>query len=250
MRTLSSFTRLVAWNVCGGGGTRVGLITTALAQLAPSVVVLSEIKANRLAEWRDALAQIGLAYQSHAIGSVSVEDPYTVLVASTLQQEPHPWPLPPPFPNRAVRVRVGGLSVTGVHAPDQRSTGREFYKWLVDATSASLTTDAILLGDFNADQSGDAMLLNRHFLPLIETGWTHGTRHLQPDGDHTSWWGRVNGFAIDHCLLSPPLVTRLHRAELLDAIEGVPTAGRDLRIANGALSDHRPLLVDLVPSAT
>lgn len=238
-------TRLVAWNICGGGAGRIARIGQALEVLAPSIVVLSEVKKNRLQEWEAALARNGFWPPEHAIESVTPADPYTVMVASTGISERQPWSLPAPFPNRAVRVRTAGLSVTGVHAPDSVDTGREFYRWFVDATAALLATDAILLGDFNADESGDRMLLNRDFRPLIESGWIHGTRRLYPSGDHSSWWGPVNAFALDHCLLSPSLAVRLGEARLLGTVGDEITAGRGLRIRDGALSDHRPLLVEL-----
>ena len=240
-------TRIVAWNVCGGGGKRVSQISTAIAALAPSIVVLSEITAKRVAEWRKALTTIGkLEYQCDAIESVTTNDPYTVLIASRNPFIPLPWTLPPPFPNRAVRVEIDGLAITGIHAPDQKVAGREFYNWLVASSASRLNTDAILLGDFNADELGDAMPLNRYFLPLIHSGWVNSSRHLRPDGDHTSWWSKSRGLAIDHCLMSPQLAPYLAKAEVLDSIAGLPTAGPQTRIAKGALSDHRPLLVDLL----
>ena len=74
--------RIVSWNVCGGGGQRIGKIAAALTTLFPSVVVLNEVTGNRLVQWKKALKDIGLVCQHDQIASVSEADPYTVLVAS------------------------------------------------------------------------------------------------------------------------------------------------------------------------
>ena len=242
-------TRIVSWNVCGGGGQRIGKIAAALATLLPSVVVLNEVTGNRLVQWKQALKDIGLVCQHDQIESVSKADPYTVLVASRQKSTLHPWNTVPPFPNRALRVNVGGLSVTGIHAPDQKAPGREFYRWLVHAAAVSLSGTSILVGDFNADESGAAMPLNRDFQKLIGAGWVHGTRQHNATGDHASWWSRTRGLAIDHCLLSPPLAPHLTKAEILPSVDNVQTAGAGMRIAAGALSDHRPLLIELALQA-
>ena len=239
-------TRIVAWNVCGGGGKRVPAITSALTSLDPSIVVLSEVTEPRLDEWMVALAGLGLTHQTHTVASVTETDPYGLIVATSRPQEAEPWVQPSPFPNRTVRVRVDGLSVTGIHAPDQPKPAAPFYAWLLAASPPPPDTDAVLVGDFNADLDGEGIALARYFAPLVDSGWTHGLRHLHPNGDHTSWWGHHRGFAIDHCLVSPALVPSLNRAEILAAIGGVPTAGPGLHMSDGTLSDHRPLLVDLV----
>lgn len=237
--------RLVAWNVCGGGGKRVARITDALAHLAPTVVILSEVKPKKLSEWLAAMTRLGLPHHSHCIGASTSADPYGVVVASASEQRPHPWPDPPPYPNRAIRVNIGGVSVTGVHAPDGIGTARVFYDWLVPAASSALEAPSLMAGDFNADLSGDNMPLNPFFVPLTDAGWVHATRRIAPTGDHASWWGRVNAFSLDHCLTSPVLGGRILRAEVLAEIDGVRTAGRGLRVRDGALSDHRPLLVEI-----
>lgn len=239
--------RLVAWNVCGGGGKRIASIARVLGSLSPDVVVLSEVTPKRLGAWREALASVGLAHHGHAVEATSDADPYTVLVASASAQMPHPWAQPAPYPNRAVRVFVDGISVAGIHAPDGISTAKTFYDWLVPASNSALQATSLMAGDFNADESGASMPLNRFFLPLRQAGWVHATRTFAPRQDHASWWGRANAFALDHCLVSPQLESRIASAEILAEIDGVRTAGRGFRVRDGALSDHRPLLVAFRP---
>ena len=222
-------------------------ITVALESLEPSIVVLSEVKAPRLAEWAERLAGIGLEQQTNTLEYVTAEDPYGVLIASKARQEPQPWITPCPSPNRADRVEIEGISITGIHAPDQPAPARPFYEWLLEEAAPSLALEALLIGDFNADQDGDGISLAQWFAPLVDSGWVHGLRHLQPNGDHSSWWNRGRGFSIDNCLLSPTLTSRLEVATLLDTIGGSTTAGPSLSIRVGALSDHRPLLVDFSP---
>lgn len=247
---MSDPTRIVAWNVCQGGGKRIARLAQALDFLGPSVVVLTEVKTNRLEEWRSSLAQIGLRHQVDGSAAVSSADPYAALLASRTPVEPQPWSDPCPSPNRAVRVKTAGLSVAGIHAPDQWKPAEPFYRWLLEAAAPSLATDALMVGDFNADSSGAGIPFARFFAPMIDGGWTHALRHHDPGADHSSWWSPLRGFPIDHCLLSPSLAPRLVQATILPTIDGQATAGPESRISAGGLSDHRPLLVDLSASAS
>lgn len=234
---------VVAWNVCGGGGQRISRVIRALSDLNASVVVLAEVTQRRLAEWEGALADLGLAHQAHRMDATTDDDPYGVFIASTEPLEPHAWPMDAPCPNRAVRVRIGTVSIAGIHAPDQAKPGRSFLEWLLAAAHPALGESALMIGDFNADSDGNRLPLNRWFAPLVESGWDSAISESAPDTDHSTFWSGSDGLAIDHALVSASLRARLGEAAVLDSIGGTRTAGPGFLVRDGALSDHRPLLV-------
>jgi len=217
----------------------------ALNHLQPSTVVLTEVTRARRDQWSEALASIGLVQQADTTEFATKPEPYSVFIASTDQQEPEPWNASPPFGNRAHRVRVDGLCITAVLAPDKHRDARQFWPWIQNESLDTVATDALIIGDFNADQTDAAPALIRCVTPLLEAGWVDSLRRLHPNADHTSWWGNTPGFAIDHCYLSPTTAPLLNRAEILGEIAGATTSAQGLRFQDGAMSDHRPILIDL-----
>lgn len=115
------------------------------------------------------------------------------------------------------------------------------------------TRPVIITGDFNiAHQEIDLANPktnkdNAGFLPeerdwmtrCLEQGWVDIYRHLHPDktGAYT-WWSQMNpsirerniGWRLDYFLISPALVPKVKRAEILSQVRG---------------SDHCPVLLEL-----
>ena len=109
-------TRLAAWNIQGGGGTRLSGIVDILARAAPDVVVLSEMMEHRLQELQRSLCDVSLVHQLH---SRPVGAEYGVLVAAARPLRRLGMHSPPVARNRYVAANVDGLDVLALHAPSR-----------------------------------------------------------------------------------------------------------------------------------
>lgn len=160
--------RLISWNVARAGPARIPYQVAALADRAPDIVAVQEVRINRVAEYGRALQGAGLPYVFDgfhgAMGPFTGSRAAGVLIASRWPCVPAPdvraacdlpWPerllslvldapcgrviihtvyVPVGFPNRDYEIRIGTLE--GLAAGLARDTG----------------THRILCGDFNLPQ--------------------------------------------------------------------------------------------------
>jgi len=240
--------RVVAWNICAGGGRRGEALAAQLRRWRPDVAALCEFRATppSVALAR-ALAGLGLSHQL-ATAHPAAASANGLLVASR-------WPLrrirdrhAPREPGRFLLVAVAAprpFALGAMHVPN-RVTGR---KWpFLDAVLAVAERwrggPALLLGDTNSGRPGideESPAFNEREGSWIESleraGWRDGFRHLRGAARAYTWYSpnAGNGFRLDQAFLNPGLLRHLDRARY--------TWGRRGRAT--ALSDHAALLLDL-----
>jgi exodeoxyribonuclease-3 len=171
---------------------------------------------------------------------------------------------PDPSHSRYIEAAVRGVLIGCLYAPNGNPVpGPKFdYKlrWhdrLFDHAASLLEVDCpvVLAGDYNiipteADVykperwTDDALFqpeAREQYRRLIEQGWTDAIRHLHPDETiYTFWdywrnaWARNAGIRIDHLLLNPQALERLHSAGVDRQVRAQPHA-----------SDHAPTWIEL-----
>jgi exonuclease III len=242
--------RIVFWNICAGGGTRVGKLARRLAGWAPDAVALCEFRATPPSlELARALAALGLAHQC-TTADPAQPSANRLLVAAR-------WPLrrlrlrpEPEEPGRWLLVTVDAprpLTLGAMHVPN-RVTGRkdEFYEGVLGSLRRWRRGPALLLGDTNSGRPGldeetpvfgpreDAWLAS-----LERLGWHDAFRVRQGAARAYTWYspnGR-NGFRIDQAFVNRELLPRLRDFR--------HDWGRRARPRTIGLSDHAALLLDL-----
>ncbi|GLQ09702.1 exodeoxyribonuclease III [Devosia yakushimensis] len=234
-----------------------------LADAAPDVVCLQELKASERQFPAGALADAG--YGSVFLGE-SVWNGVAIL-ARGVEPVLTRTGLPGNEDDKQARyieAAVNGVIVTSLYAPNGNpQPGPKFaYKlaWterLLDHAAELFGTGlpVVLAGDYNivpeprdiyeTTSYRDNALVQPEsralFARLLDQGWTDALRKVHPDETvYTFWdymrnrWPRNAGLRLDHLLLSKPLVRRLADA-------GVD---RDVRGAEHA-SDHAPAWIEL-----
>lgn len=246
-------TRIVGWNVYKGGRhdgiDRIDALLAVLGSLDADVVVLSEITAATHPEWAAGLRSIGLLHQASTVADVTPEEKYALVITSRGELVEVARPIGCPDPRRVLTVELGQLTVTGIHPPwNLEGGGGTLYTWLRSAVAPMLATPAVIVGDFNADPDepvAEHAQLGPHLADLLADGWRHALREADPAGDHASVFWDVGARALDHCLLAPVATLHLDSARILDRSPLAPMPDHDLGVADGALSDHRPIVVEV-----
>lgn len=243
-------TRVVAWNIRAGGGTRVDAIAGQLVRWAPDVVALSEFRGTdpslRLA---DMLAARGLVHQ---ISSADRRQPNVnaLLVASR-------WPMSrvrmscAPVDCRWVLATVEAPTPFGVgamHVPN-RVSGRKypFLDAVLEVARRWRRGPALLAGDTNSgrrviDEQVPAFNAREEgwIDALAGCGWADAFRVLSGTRRAYTWYspnGR-NGFRIDQAFVNAALLSHVRRARYVWA--------RDRRTTRlDAVSDHAALVLDM-----
>ncbi|WP_284392844.1 exodeoxyribonuclease III [Devosia yakushimensis] len=254
--------KIATYNI-NGINTRLANLMDWLADAAPDVVCLQELKASERQFPAGALADAG--YGSVFLGE-SVWNGVAIL-ARGVEPVLTRTGLPGNEDDKQARyieAAVNGVIVTSLYAPNGNpQPGPKFaYKlaWterLLDHAAELFGTGlpVVLAGDYNivpeprdiyeTTSYRDNALVQPEsralFARLLDQGWTDALRKVHPDETvYTFWdymrnrWPRNAGLRLDHLLLSKPLVRRLADA-------GVD---RDVRGAEHA-SDHAPAWIEL-----
>jgi len=227
----------VTLNVDHGGGTRVTEITTALLRHDPDVVVVTEFQVNEAgARLLRRLAVGGLTSQATSHPPSGVE---TVAVASRLPVGGVREPLAGRDGHRVLEVELGSLTLGAVYFPLGSATLAFWRDKFLALAATRIARPYCFAGDWNTgrhqlDEAGATFSAAREFETLTAAGWTDAWRVLHPQGRQYTWVSnRVEGFCVDHALLSPSLSPRL-RAAVISEAERVPR-----------ITDHAALVVDL-----
>jgi exodeoxyribonuclease-3 len=256
--------KIATYNINGVNG-RLPLLKSWLAQAAPDIVCLQELKTSQLTFPAEALQEAGYgavwsgekAYNGVAIlarGGTPVE------VMRGLPGDPKD------MQSRYLEAAVDGVLVACLYLPNGNpQPGPKFdYKlaWFERlhrraAELVGLTEPVILAGDFNVVPTdevadiynpkswrSDALLQPESraaWRTLLDQGWTDAVGHLHPGQPmYTFWdyfrqrWPRNAGLRIDFLLLNPAAARRLKAA-------GVD---REMRGAEKA-SDHAPVWAEI-----
>ena len=258
--------KIATFNI-NGVRARIETLTAWLAEAAPDVVVLQEIKTQDEAFPRDPIADLGYNIETHGQKSFN-----GVAILSKYPLEDVMRGLPGDDADdqaRYIEATVVGdraLRIAGLYLPNGNpQPGPKFdYKlaWMqrLRARAQALRDSelpVVMLGDYNVIPeprdaahperwTDDALFLpdtRAAFRRIVNQGWTDAIRITQPQatrGPFTFWdyqrqaWERDNGIRIDHMLLSP---------QAADLMRGAGV-DRDQR-AGDKPSDHVPVWVDL-----
>lgn len=232
--------RIIAWNLMHGGGrTRTAEAAILLAQARPDIVILTEFRAARGSQLLSALADAGLG---HAASAPPARGGNTVTIAAR-------WPLqnatvPNSAPNGralACDIPAVGLSVLGVHVPDESAVSARDRAWSATIAWARGHADhpAVIAGDFNTSRTGiDPVRENQtceHCLGVLESlGFRDAWRAAHPGSTAVSWFGPCGERQrLDAAFVSRPLA------------ETIESAVYDAGCVDSGLSDHAILTVHL-----
>jgi exodeoxyribonuclease-3 len=237
-----------------------------LAETAPDVVCLQELKADQGSFPAEPLAQMGY----HAVWqgqrtwngvAILARNAVPVITRRRLPGDPDDTQA------RYIEAAVDGVLVACLYLPNGNpQPGPKFASKLawfdrLIAHAAGLMAaglPVVLAGDYNVVPTEADIYANHHwhddallqpesraaFGRLLDQGWTDALRAVHPSGPlWTFWdykrqrWPADKGLRLDHLLLSPDLARRLADA-------GVD---REVRGEVGA-SDHAPAWIDLRPA--
>jgi exodeoxyribonuclease III len=255
--------RLITWNVAGRLA-RQAEQAAAIASIEPDVVALQEVTARTLPLWRSALAESGLAECECSLEGAPVPDGRRVLGVLTAAREPlRRLPSPPrvPWPERVLCCTVGEVEVVNLHSPIAPApalakvrTHEAAAEYLAGRDGRAL----VLCGDLNTPRrelpDGDIRTFafnsagrlrpergerwDRAERALVhglrERGWVDAFRALHGYGERQASWTFADdrgGWRLDHVLvhgLCPVASAYAHEWR------------------RAGLSDHSPLVVDLV----
>ncbi len=256
--------RIATYNVNGVNG-RLPVLLRWLAEAAPDVVCLQELKAQDASFPRAALQQAG--YGAVWLGQKSWNG------VAILARGAEPVPVRQALPgdpedaqSRYIEAAVGGVLIGCLYVPNGNpAPGPKFdYKlrWLARLARHAeglLATGApvVLAGDYNVIPTDldvykperwltDALFrpeVRAAFQALLAQGWTDALRTLHPGQRLFTFWdyfrnayARDAGLRIDHLLLSPALAPRLRAGGVDRAVRGWDKA-----------SDHAPAWIELAP---
>jgi exonuclease III len=238
--------RILAWNICHGGGSRLTRIFEMIGCHAPDILVLSEYcYGERGVALEEALR--GHGYPCFAVCPQGPgQDDHGVLVASRKPfvaeyfsgQIIHPTE--GDFSHRLVHARFADFDVIGAYVP--LCAGKEaVFDLLLQRTHEFLSRPTLLIGDINtalspADVQGNRIPCDEKLAELLDKKWIDAwrSRHMS-DGEYT--WvhsSSENGFRLDQALVSESFDRRITAVRYSHA-------ERDSHV-----SDHSALLVDLV----
>ncbi len=258
--------RVATFNVNGITG-RLSLVLEWLAATQPDIVCLQELKASQEKFPQSAISDAG--YGAIWLGQKSWNGVAILARGSDPVETRRGLPGDPDdVQSRYIEAAVHGVLVGCLYTPNGNPRpGPKFdYKlaWLArfETYAAELLNtglSVVLAGDYNimptpadvykperwAEDALFAPEVRAAFFRLIEQGWTDAVRKLHPDATIYTFWdyfrnayGRNAGLRIDHFLLSPAALPRLHAG-------GVDT---DVRGRDHA-SDHAPVWIELDDAA-
>lgn len=234
--------RLVTWHLghrLDGGHVPENVIT-ALASLAPDIVILTERlpgPARRL--FLASLAGIGL---THSLAPTPGRPGSHALIASRLKLLPGSLTTgasrdPPPPRVLHAHATTGMLDVLGLGSPvsaRRPAARRACWEWLVRAAATLKQRRAILIGDFEVDDTSRRPADVDHLRHLTDAGWQRAV----PANDVGNRPATGDAGALDYALLSPSM-------QRIDARYALAAAGLRLSGTQDSLSDHPVLVVDV-----
>ena len=245
--------RVVAWNVCkGGGGPLIDRRVASLVALEPTVIVLSEHRST--GRLRDALEAAGFEV---AFDGVDPTGGFAGLLVGTTAGVQATLRTDLTFTSsgdghRFAVVDVDGWSIAAAYVPgyERHSTRKaDFWSYLLWEMEPALhACPAMLCGDLNTglhyrDELGATFECAEHLATLYERGWRDAwierNRRSRPPASWCSPQAAHNPYRLDHAILSPASPKAKTVAYVTDLAHGRAMSGP------GQLSDHAAIVIDL-----
>lgn len=258
--------KIVTWNI-NGVRARIGNLTHWLAESAPDIVCLQEIKSQDEQFPRAEIESLGYNVETHGQKGFN-----GVALLSKLPFDEVNRGLPGDDTDEQARfiegvfsTSKGALRVVSLYLPNGNpiDDDRKFpYKlsWMARlerwaAERLELEEALVLAGDYNVipeaidakhpeNWLGDALFqpqTRQAFRRLINLGFTEAVRAVTDAGDtYTFWdyqagaWQKNNGIRIDHLLLSPEAANRFSSADIEKHVRAWEKP-----------SDHVPVAIEL-----
>ena len=257
--------RIATFNI-NGIRARLGALTDWLAETAPDVALLQELKSEDKGVPRDEIEALGYTVETHGqkgfngvaiLSKLPLEDVCRGLPGDDGDDQAR-------WIEATVSTAEGALRLAGLYAPNGNpAPGPKYdYKrgWMTRAEARArellaLEMPVVMAGDWNTipeprdAANPDNWLDDALFLPetrsdwrrILNLGWHDATREAtQGDGVYTFWdyqrgaWSRDDGIRIDHAFLSPKAADRMTGAGIDKAVRGREKP-----------SDHVPVWVEL-----
>ena len=254
--------KIATFNVNGING-RLGLLLDWLAQTAPDVVCLQELKAPDANFPAVALEKAGYGAVWHG---ESRWNGVAILARGCEPVETHrglPGD-PADSQSRYIEAAVNGVLIGCLYLPNGNPVGTAKFAYKLAwmdrfaaraAELIGLDGPVVLAGDYNVIPTDadvykperwrtDALFQpepRERYRKLVASGWTDALRHLHPDARIYTFWpywrdafARDAGIRIDHLLLNAVAAKRLKAAGVDRAVRG-----------NEKASDHAPVWATL-----
>ena len=255
--------KIATYNV-NGIRARLPVLLRWLKEASPDVVCLQELKAPNDKFPEDAIAELGYKAVWHGqkswngVAILTKEDLEVSDVQRGLPGDPADEQ------SRYIEAAINNIRIGCIYLPNGNpAPGPKFdYKlqWfsrLIEHARELLSGEmpVVLTGDYNVIPTEqdvykperwikDALFrqeVRLAFKNLLEQGWTDAIRKLYPDEEIYTFWDyyrnafkRNAGLRIDHFLLSPTLIERLHAASVNLDVRGLEKT-----------SDHAPVWISL-----
>ena len=237
--------RILAWNICQGGGKRLKRIFETISGHAADILVLSEYRYGTMGLALEVeLQRQGYPYFS-VCSRVQGQDSVSVLVAAKTPfsakhfsgQITHPRR--GDFSHRLVLARFPDFDIIGAYIP--LCAGKTtVFDHLLRRTPDYLSRRTLLIGDLNTglspdDVQGGPLPSEDRLAQLYAAGWIDAWRSRHPaDREYTWFHSRSgNGFRIDQALVSKSFDQQIKTVWYSHTERGP------------GISDHSALIVDL-----
>jgi exonuclease III len=236
--------RLLSWNIQQGGNSRAAAITSAVRDIDPDVLVLTEVRTTSTALLA-MLSDRGWRYQAVGVAPTGCGAAAVLSRWPLVRREDSPTEVA--FAGRRVEATIpqAGMTIVAIYGPRQTDDFEGFWTSTVADLRARDASPTLIAGDLN---TGEALLdakdpkffCSQHFAAVKQLGFDDIWRRSHGDLREYSWYSqgkggvRTNGFRIDHALASTSLSPRMGTARYLHS-------SREQRI-----SDHSPLLIEFV----
>lgn len=230
--------KLLSWNIQQGGGKRLDRIEDAIRRHDPDVIVLGEYMPNASRPLIDRLASTW----PHRVLTEPPPRRGGLAVVSRIELQPMPVPTGPgEFPYRYLPVRLVplGINVIGVYGPLHQEPYDAYWEGVLGDLAKLAATPSLVVGDFNTgasliDAPDRAFFCSAHFSRLPTVGYRDLWRERSgPDHQEFTWYGRVNGFRLDHAFGTQNLAERVRDCRY------------DHAVREEQISDHSALVVEL-----
>jgi exodeoxyribonuclease III len=234
--------KVLSWNLRHGGGARIPNIAAAIVSHAPDVAILTEYRAAAGRELRSRLRDAGYAHAEEAPMAARQNGVAIISRWPLKTGESCPTPVPPHRWLERYAPEVD-TSFVAFYGPLENEPFDDWWDAIRATIPLRLQKRFLLAGDFNTgmsivDAPRNPFYCANHFEALQHLGMRDAWRSHNPSAREYSWFsvrgGRpIDGFRLDHALVTPPLAAHLTRAHYSHA-ERETTK----------VSDHSILLVE------